>query len=177
MARKKFPKVDPWNTCDCWQECQYSDECDGVCKGCGNILIPPSKEDLALRLLVLKEQKAQLEAKVKQINSEVKNIEDCIIQDMLTEEVDRFKVHDTFFYWRYDTFTNINKANKPAAIAWLQTNGYHDLVVTEIDKKELTKMVEGLLAKHDELPGGLDELVNVFEKSLIRTRRSAKKGA
>lgn len=176
MARKNVRGVDPWNICDCWQECPY--ECDGgICEGYGDgIIIPPTKEDLAGKLLALKEQKGQLEEQIKQINSEISMTEDLIIQDMLTEEIDRFKAHDVFFYWRYDTFANVNKANTSRVIAWLRLNGFSELVITEIDKKGLVKAVEEMLAVSDELPSGLGELVNVYEKPIIRTRKSAKKG-
>lgn len=176
MARKKIPEGLPWNTCDCWQECQYADECNGVCKGYKNAIIPPTKEDNALRLLALKEQKQQLEDTLKGINSKIETVTDSIIQDMLTEEIDRFKAHDTFFYWRYDTFASVNRANKQGAMRWLQLNGHSKLVITDIDKKGLAKAVEGMLAVSDELPGGLDDLVSVYEKQTIRTRKSAKKG-
>jgi len=171
VAKKKL-RTDPWNTCDYQQECPY--ECEGVCKGYDSTIIPPSKEDLAGRLLALKKQKELLEEQIKQVNSDILMVEDMIIQDMITEEVDRFFAHDVFFYWRYDLHANVNQANKPAVIRWLKLNGYDELVIIDIDKRGFEKAVEKMLDVSETIPAELDELVNVYKKPIIRTRKSAK---
>lgn len=130
---------------------------------------------MADRLRNLRETKAQLEDQLKQINAQIEGAEQALAQAMLVEEMQNFVRAGQMFYLQTKTYASPVAERKPELLIWLKENGYRDLVQETVNANTLAAFVRNQLEESDELPGGLSELVNVYEKTTVGIRKAPTK--
>src|SRR5690606_39421696 len=130
--------------------------------------------ELADRLLELRDRKAELEELLKGVNAEIERTNQQLAEAMVAEELQSFVRGDKLFYLRTDTYVSPAADRKPELIQWLKDHGLGDIVQETVHPRTLTATVKEMLEEADELPEGLSELVNIFEKTTVGLRRAGR---
>jgi hypothetical protein len=130
---------------------------------------------MADRLRDLREMKAELESRLKEVNAQIEEAEQTLAQAMLAEEMQNFTRNGQMFYLTTKTYASPVAERKPELFAWLKEHGYGDLVQETVHTNTLAAFVREQLEENDKLPDGLDELVNVYEKISVGVRKAQKK--
>jgi predicted nuclease with TOPRIM domain len=130
---------------------------------------------LADRLQDLKQQKSQLEDEIKAVNAEIAETESKVAGLMLEEEMQNFTRNGLIFYLSTKIYASAVADRKEELFAWLKENGYGDLVYETVNTNRLAAFVREQLEEADELPKGLGELVNVYERTTVGMRKSPAK--
>ena len=125
---------------------------------------------LADRLRELKERKKQLEDELKAVNNDIEETNEKMVQIMTQEEIQNFNRAGLTFYLNTRTFASPAAGQQEALYGWLKENGYSDLVRETVYSQSLSAFVRDLLEEEDELPEGLQKLVNVYEKTTVGMR-------
>jgi uncharacterized protein YdhG (YjbR/CyaY superfamily) len=129
--------------------------------------------ELADKLKELRDKKKQLENEVKEINTEIEETEQELVQQMLEEEMQNFSRNGTLFYLNTKTFASPVSDAKEKLYQALKDNGYGDLVYETVNSNSLSAFVkEQIEQNEDKLPEWLDGLVNVYDKTTIRMRKT-----
>ena len=133
------------------------------------------KEILLLsdRYKQLREEKQALEAKVKEINKDIEQVEYDLSQFMTDEEVQKFDRNGVTFYLSTKTYASPAAGRREDLQQWLKDNGYGDLVKETVNANTLSAFVRELL-EEGELPEDLSEAVNVHERVKVNMRRGGK---
>lgn len=76
------------------------------------------------------------------------------------------------FYLQTKIYASAVPERKSELFAWLKENGYGDLVYETVNANSLAAFVREQLEEADELPEGLEELVNVHEKTTVGMRKA-----
>ena len=114
----------------------------------------------------LKDNKTQVEEELKQIKKQI---------DMMVEsELQNFKGKNGITYSLKTTvIPNVLAENKVALVEALKENGYAGLVKEEVNAQTFKSFVkEQGWETTDELPEYLQNIVSLYEKTTIGTRRS-----
>lgn len=128
---------------------------------------------LADKLRDLKLKKTQFESHVKEINAEIRNTEEQLYSDMMTEELQSFKKDGTLFYLSFKTYASPTAKMRERLCQTLKDNGYGDIVKETVNSNTLSAFVkEQEEENNDELPEWLNGLVNVYEKPSIGMRKA-----
>lgn len=129
--------------------------------------------ELADKLKELKDQKRALEDHVKEIKQEMDSVEAQLIETMVSEEMQNFNRGGTLFYMQVKPYASPIANKKPVLFQTLKDEGYGDLVYETVNSNSLSAFVrEQMEENEDQLPEWLNGLVNVFEKTSIRMRKS-----
>lgn len=129
---------------------------------------------LADELKAKREEKKGLEAEVKALGAEIEAIEADLSDLMVEEEIQRFDRAGQLFYLSTRTMASAKAEDKDALFAWLKQNGYGDLVKEQVNAQSLNSFAKELLAEADQLPEGLEGLLNIYEKTTVSVRKAAK---
>lgn len=127
---------------------------------------------LANRLQKLKEHKKQLVAETKSVNAEIEEVETQLAGLMVDQEMQNFTRNGQMFYLQTKIYASAVPERKSELFAWLKENGYGDLVYETVNANSLAAFVREQLEEADELPEGLEELVNVHEKTTVGMRKA-----
>jgi len=128
--------------------------------------------ELAAKLKTLREEKKELEEKLKVIETEIEETENQLSQEMINSEVQNFNKDGTTFYLQTKTYASIRPEFKQQVYDWLKTNGFESLVYETVNAQRFSAFVKELLEEEDELPRELKDKVNVFEKITVGVRKS-----
>jgi hypothetical protein len=130
---------------------------------------------LADRLQKLKEHKKQLEDETKSVNAEIEEVETQLAGLMVDQEMQNFTRNGRMFYLNTKVYASAVAERKAELYEWLKKNGYGDLVYETVNANSLAAFVREQLEEADELPEGLAEMVNVFEKTTVGIRKATAK--
>jgi len=130
---------------------------------------------LADRLKDLRVMKTDLDQQIKEVNAEIEKVEQALSQAMLAEEMQNFVRGGLMYYLQTKTYASAVADRKPELFQWLKENGYGDMVQETVNTNTLAAFVREQLEESDELPGGLDDLVNIYEKTTVGMRKAATK--
>lgn len=130
---------------------------------------------LADRLKDLKQHKKELESEIKALNAEIEETEAKLAELMLEEEMQNFTRNGRIFYLNTKVYASAVAERKAELYKWLKENGYGDLVYETVNANSLAAFVREQLEEADELPEGLAEMVNVFEKTTVGIRKTTAK--
>lgn len=130
---------------------------------------------MADRLRDLRDTKADLENQLKQVNAQIEEAEQALAQAMLAEEMQNFVRAGQMYYLTTKTYASPVAERKAELFQWLKANGYSDLVQETVNANTLAAFVREQLEEDDELPDGLGELVNVYEKTTVGMRKAPAK--
>ena len=129
---------------------------------------------LADRLVELRERKGRLQDELKAVNAEIENVDRRLAEAMTLEELQSFSRDGRLFYLKTETYVSPTAGARPRLIEWLKENGFGDIVQETVHHRTLSATVKEMLDEDDELPDGLEQLVNVFEKTTVGLRRAGK---
>ncbi len=127
---------------------------------------------LADRLKILREHKADVENWLKETNAQIEQVEQELVNAMITEEMQNFVRGGQMFYLTTKVYANAVPERKPELFQWLKANGYGDMVQETVHSQTLAAFIREQLEEAEELPPDLQPLVNVFEKTTVGLRKA-----
>ena len=127
------------------------------------------------RLKALRERKDELEAELKQVNSEIDNADWHLSNLMAETETQNFTRAGTMFCLTTKTRASARAGQKDELFAALRGEGYGDMITETVNANSLSSFVKEQIAENgDALPDWLDGLVSVFEKTTVGVRKAAR---
>jgi hypothetical protein len=131
---------------------------------------------LSERLAALRGEKDDAEAILKKINSEIERTEYALAAAMLDSETPNFTHGGAQFILTTKTRASAVAGDKEPLYEALRENGLGDIIYETVNANTLSSTVKGLIEENgDALPGWLDGLVNVFEKTGVTVKKAIKK--
>ena len=131
--------------------------------------------ELADRLRALRDEKAEAEQRVKEINTEIDEVDYRLSELMAESETQNFTRAGTMFCLTTKTRASATAGRKEELFSALRGAGFGDLVYETVNANSLSAFVKEQIAENgDALPAWLDGLVNVFEKTSVSLRKAAK---
>lgn|SRR5690606_18351527 len=127
---------------------------------------------LADRLADLKRRKKELEDELKEVNAKIAKTDEELSTIMLEEELQSFNRNGQTFYVNTKTYASAVPNKKRELFAWLKDHGYGDMVTETVNANTLSAFVREMLSETEQLPEGLEGLVNVYEKTTVGIRKS-----
>ena len=137
----------------------------------------PSEELFALadQLRELKETKKFAEQELKEITEEIERVDAALAERMISTETQNFTRNGTMFCLTNATRASAAAGRKDELFAALRDAGFGDLVYETVNANSLSAFVkEQTMENEDVLPGWLEGLVNVFEKTTVGVRKAAR---
>jgi len=130
--------------------------------------------ELADRLIDLRERKEQLSELLKQVNAEIEEVDRQLSELMLAEEIQSFVRSGRMFYLKTETYASAVSDRKAELIEWLKANGLGDIVQETVHSRTLSATIKEIMEESDELPDGLEGLINIHEKTTVGLRRAGR---
>lgn len=131
--------------------------------------------ELADRLRALRDEKAEAERRLKEINTEIDETDYRLSELMAETETQNFTRAGMMFCLTTKTRASATAGRKEELFSALRGAGFGDLVYETVNANSLSAFVKEQIAENgDALPGWLDGLVNVFEKTSVSLRKSSK---
>lgn len=129
---------------------------------------------LADRLQELRDAKAHLEEATKETNAMIEEIEQELVNAMITAELESFKRNGHTYSLKVDTFASAKAECKEELFRALKDNNAGDLVQEQVNANSLRAFVKELKANNnDTIPEWIADYINVFEKTKISVRKSS----
>ena len=122
-------------------------------------------------LVRYRDQKKEIEETLKEINTLITETEEQMVAAMVEEEMQNFTRNGKQFILTNRTYANAKAGMMPAVCVWMKDNGLGDMVKESIHPQTLQAWVKEQIEEDGALPGELDELMNVYEKSGISIRK------
>ena len=130
---------------------------------------------LADQLRELKETKKFAEQELKEITEEIERVDAALAERMISTETQNFTRNGTMFCLTNATRASAAAGKKEELFAALRAAGFGDLVYETVNANSLSAFVkEQTMENEDVLPGWLEGLVNVFEKTTVGVRKAAR---
>lgn len=131
--------------------------------------------ELADKLKALRERKDELEAELKELNADIDNTDWHLANLMGESETQNFTRAGTVFCLTTKLRASAAAGKKDDLFDALRAEGYGDLVTETVNANSLSSFVKEQIAENgDELPGWLNGIVNVFEKTTVGVRKAAR---
>jgi len=132
--------------------------------------------ELADDLKSLRDLKADLEQQVKDVTARIDQTDYRLSELMAETETQNFTRSGTMFCLTTKTRASATAGVKDELFQALKENGYGDLVYETVNANSLSSFVkEQIEGNRDTLPGWLNGLVNVFDKTTVSVRKAIKK--
>ena len=132
--------------------------------------------ELADDLKRLRDLKADLEQQVKDVTAQIDQTDYRLSELMAETETQNFTRAGTMFCLTTKTRASATAGVKDELFQALKDNGYADLVYETVNANSLSSFVkEQIEGNGDTLPGWLEGLVNVFDKTTVSVRKATKK--
>ena len=136
---------------------------------------PEKMFEVADRLRGLREEKAELEKRLKEVNGEIDDTDFRLSELMAETETQNFTRAGMMFCLTSKTRASAVAGRKEELFAALRGEGFGDLVYETVNANSLSAFVKEQVEENgDALPEWLDGLVNVFEKTSVSLRKAAK---
>lgn len=130
---------------------------------------------LADRLRALRDEKAEADQRLKDLNAAIDEAEYRLSERMAESETQNFTRQGMMFCLTTKTRASATAGRKEELFAALRGEGYGDLVYETVNANSLSAFVKEQMAENgDALPGWLSGLVNVFEKTGVSLRKASK---
>ena len=131
--------------------------------------------EMADGLRGLRDEKAELEKRMKEINGEIDETDFRLSEMMAETETQNFTRAGMMFCLTSKTRASAAAGRKDELFAALRGEGFGDLVYETVNANSLSAFVKEQIEENgDVLPEWLDGLVNVFEKTSVSLRKAAK---
>ena len=131
--------------------------------------------ELADTLRALRDEKAEAEQRLKEINAAIDEADYRLSELMAETETQNFTRAGMMFCLTTKTRASATAGRKEDLFSALRGAGFGDLVYETVNANSLSAFVKEQIAENgDTLPAWLDGLVNVFEKTSVSLRKSSK---
>lgn len=131
--------------------------------------------EMADRLRGLRDEKAETEKRLKEINGKIDETDFRLSELMAETETQNFTRAGMMFCLTSKTRASAMAGRKEELFAALRGEGFGDLVYETVNANSLSAFVKEQIEENgDALPEWLDGLVNVFEKTSVSLRKAAK---
>ncbi|MFX4263101.1 hypothetical protein ACOBQJ_13015 [Pelotomaculum propionicicum] len=131
--------------------------------------------ELADKLKTLRDAKKDAEQRVKELNTEIEEVDYELSEMMANSETQNFTRCGTMFCLTTTTRASAAAGKKDELYDALKQIGFGDLVYETVNANSLSAFVrEQITENNDKLPDWLDGLVNVFDKTTVGVRKTAK---
>ena len=131
--------------------------------------------ELADTLRALRDEKAEAEQRLKEINAAIDEADYRLSELMAETETQNFTRAGMMFCLTTKTRASATAGRKEGLFSALRGAGFGDLVYETVNANSLSAFVKEQIAENgDALPAWLDGLVNVFEKTSVSLRKSSK---
>ena len=131
--------------------------------------------ELADQLRELRETKQFAEQELKEINAEIECVDFALSEIMAQTETQNFTRAGTMFCLTTTTRASAVAGCKDDLFHALKTGGFGELVQETVNSNSLSAFVKEQIAENgDVLPDWLNGLVNIYEKTTVGVRKSAK---
>lgn len=131
--------------------------------------------EMADRLRGLRDEKAETEKRLKEINGKIDETDFRLSELMAETETQNFTRAGMMFCLTSKTRASAAAGRKEELFAALRGEGFGDLVYETVNANSLSAFVKEQIEENgDALPEWLDGLVNVFEKTSVSLRKAAK---
>lgn len=131
--------------------------------------------EMADRLRGLRDEKAGMEKRLKEINGEIDETDFRLSELMAETETQNFTRAGMMFCLTSKTRASAMAGRKEELFSALRDEGFGDLVYETVNANSLSAFVKEQIEENgDILPEWLDGLVNVFEKTSVSLRKAAK---
>lgn len=128
---------------------------------------------LADELKNARNQKKELDEKVKDLNARIEFLDRQLSDEMAKAGCEKFSRNGSTFYLKSRIYASAKDGNRERMFEALKENGYGSLVTETVNANTLSSFCKEQMAlNEDELPGWLDPVVNTFEKVTIGIRKS-----
>ena len=131
--------------------------------------------ELADQLRELRETKQFAEQELKDINAEIERVDYALSEIMAQTETQNFTRAGTMFCLTTTTRASAVAGCKDDLFQALKAEGFGELVQETVNSNSLSAFVKEQIAENgDVLPDWLNGLVNIYEKTTVGVRKSAK---
>ena len=131
--------------------------------------------EMADRLRGLRDEKAETEKRLKEINGKIDETDFRLSELMAETETQNFTRAGMMFCLTSKTRASAMAGRKEELFAALRGEGFGDLVYETVNANSLSAFVKEQIEENgDVLPEWLDGLVKVFEKTSVSLRKAAK---
>lgn len=131
--------------------------------------------ELADTLRALRDEKAEAEQRLKEINAAIDEADYRLSELMAETETQNFTRAGMMFCLTTKTRASATAGRKEELFSALRGAGFGDLVYETVNANSLSAFVKEQIAENgDALPSWLSGLVNVFEKTSVSLRKSSK---
>lgn len=128
--------------------------------------------EMADKLKVAKDHKKELDAQVKEVNTEIESLDLALSDAMAEAELDRFSRNGSTFYLNTRLFASPAARRKDDLMRVLKDQGYGSIVVETVNANTLASFVkEQMAANEDVIPEWLSDVVSTFEKVSVGVRK------
>ena len=127
--------------------------------------------DISDKLVILRDRKKELEDELKEVNSDITEIEERLVAAMVAEEMQNFTRNGKQFILTSRTYVSAKSGMMPAICDWMKGHELGDMVKESVHPQTLQAWVKEQIEEVGALPEELSELVNVYEKSGISIRK------
>ena len=131
--------------------------------------------ELADTLRALRDEKAEAEQRLKEINAAIDEADYHLSELMAETETQNFTRAGMMFCLTTKTRASATAGRKEELFSALRGAGFGDLVYETVNANSLSAFVKEQIAENgDALPSWLSGLVNVFEETSVSLRKSSK---
>lgn len=123
-------------------------------------------------LKALKDKKKALEAEIKELNQVIDQVQTQLLQSMIDEEVGKFDRKGFTFYSTTRVHASVKAGCKPHVIDWLKGSEFADMVREDVNARTLEAWAREHVEQNDQLPDGVSDYINMFEKQTISIRKA-----
>jgi len=132
--------------------------------------------ELADRLKALRDEKKDAEQSLKELNTTIDGVDFQLASLMADTETQNFTRSGTMFCLTNTTRASATADRKDDLFEALRTEGFGGLIYETVNANSLSAFVKEQIAENDDvLPGWLEGLVNVFEKTTVGVRKATRK--
>jgi len=135
---------------------------------------PPPERDALAEYLALRERIAELDAVTREAKKRMDAIEQIVIEDWAERGRQNVKQNGELIYVHRELFVNVPAANRPAVLDAVRLLGMDELVDTPAPTVPTGKLKPRIREwiKDDNVPDEINGLVNIVQKSVLRTRKA-----
>ncbi|GHU73375.1 hypothetical protein AGMMS49992_11720 [Clostridia bacterium] len=130
---------------------------------------------LAGRLSKLRDEKSDLNERVKALGEQIKVIELRLVEVMLTNEMQNFNRAGTVFYLTQNAYASPATGQKEALFEALKKRDHGSLIVEKLDKRTLSSFVKEQRDEAGNMPDWLNDLVSVYVETSVNVQKAQKK--
>ena len=128
---------------------------------------------LADSLKEAKDKKKKLEAEVKELTSEIEQLDRDLSDAMAEEEVEKFSRNGSTFYLSTRLYASPLAGQKEALFQALRENGFGELITETVNAQTLSSFVKEQTKENGEVvPEWIAQVTNVFEKVSVGIRKA-----